>query len=306
MSHYRISIAAAFLAGMLAGALAMGGRESAQVSDDGAPRQGPRHDSHGSASLATATGPDGAALAEPVRSAVTSDTQPEIAVLSGDEAGPGSRFSELAVGWARMQEEITKLQGRVEGLERRLAGYAPDAEPERPERPRTPEDRRSVLVKSGVLLELAADIVSRESQYELERLELRDLAIREGWFGSDRYREEVVRLDDERPALRAEIGDDAYDRYLFASGEDNRVRVGAVIPGSPAEAAGLVPGDLIESYGGGRVFTFSGLRDATSEGERGELVPVSLQRADGSRVQVWLPRGPMGVRLDMTRTDPDL
>lgn len=48
------------------------------------------------------------------------------------------------------------------------------------------------------------------------------------------------------------------------------------------------------------------LREATAAGERGEPIAVKLPRADGSRVDVWLPRGPLGVRLDLSRADPDV
>ena len=124
-------------------------------------------------------------------------------------------------------------------MEQRLAVRDTANEPERPERPSTANDRRSILVTAGDAKDLAADFVWREDQYELDRLELRDMAIREGWFGDERYRDEVGRLEGRRPDLRTEVDDDVYDRYLFAVGEDNRVRVRSAIPGSPAEAAGV-------------------------------------------------------------------
>jgi S1-C subfamily serine protease len=211
----------------------------------------------------------------------------------------------MTAGWTRLQEAIMRLDGRVSGLEKRLGGASAATDAGSPERPATAEDRRAVLTGAGVAEDLAADIVWREAQYELDRLELRDLAIREGWFRSDRYREELARVEREKPDLRAEIGDDAFDRYLFGAGEDNRVRISSVIAGSSAETVGLNPGDLIERYDGNRVFSFTELREATTGGDRGELVPVEIRRADGRRDQLWLPRGPLGVRMDLIRTDPD-
>ena len=84
----------------------------------------------------------------------------------------------------------------------------------------------------------------------------------------------------------------------------NRVRIDGVIGGSAADEAGLQPGDVIESYGADRVFTFAELRRVTTEGELDELVPVRVRRADGSQVQAWVRRGPLGVRMGLVRTDP--
>lgn len=150
---------------------------------------------------------------------------------------------------------------------------------------------------------LAEDIVWREGRIELDRLNLRDQASREGWMGSDRYREALNAMSEEGSSLREEIGDSAWDRYLYLTGEDNRVAVSSVIPGSAAEAAGLQPGDLIESYAGGQPFGYNDLRQATIEGEKGELVAVRIRRRD-RLIDAWVPRGPLGVRLGMTRAEP--
>jgi S1-C subfamily serine protease len=152
---------------------------------------------------------------------------------------------------------------------------------------------------------VASEIVWLQGQNELERLELRDRALREGWLGTDRYRDELRAIGDERLSLRDELGEDVYDRYLFAAGENNRIRIEGVIAGSVAEEAGFSPGDTIETYDGKRVFTFAELRNATSEGERDELVSLEIRRADGSVVEFLVPRGPLGVRLDLTRADPE-
>lgn len=45
--------------------------------------------------------------------------------------------------------------------------------------------------------------------------------------------------------MRAEIGGQAYDRYLFETGDVNRVKISGLILGSTAEQSGLMPGDII-------------------------------------------------------------
>ncbi|MCU0834608.1 MAG: PDZ domain-containing protein [Chromatiaceae bacterium] len=299
MQKTPLLVIAAFLAGALTGALAVAGY------------------SHTDATPETAAPPDAAmavreagpspALGAEAESA-SQAAEPDQAEVSASPADAEfqSRLEDISRGWTRLEAEIARLQARIDGLERRLVA-APAAGGERAETaPADPaEQRRTALVKAGLAEDQAAALVWREAQADLDRLELRDLAMREGWFGTDRYREELGRIETEVPRLRAEVGDEVYDRYLYAVGEQNRVRISSVIPGSAAEDAGLRAGDMIETYEGARVFGFNELRRATSGGERDELVPVQIRRADGTRVQAWLPRGPLGVRLDMARADPD-
>ena len=61
--------------------------------------------------------------------------------------------------------------------------------------------------------------------------------------------------------------------------------------------AGVQAGDIILSYADERMFSWSDLRDATSDGERGEVVFLRLQRG-GETLDISIPRGPLGVRLD--------
>ncbi len=160
------------------------------------------------------------------------------------------------------------------------------------------------LVKAGVDPATAEDIVRRKNQIELRKLELRDRAAREGYLGSSRYMQELQALVDEDLSLRAELGDDAYDRYLYASGQANRVRVAAVLPGSAAEQAGIKAGDLILRYGENRLFGWRELQQATTRGNRDEYISLSVMR-DGQETLLWVPRGPLGVRLSMMRVNPD-
>ncbi len=218
-----------------------------------------------------------------------------------------ARLEELSQGWGRMQAELVALQQRVVSLERRPLPVVDDAGVDGGSdaaRPRTPQEQRDALVRAGVAAGTADEILWRRSQAELDRLELRDQALREGWLGTDRYREEMRALNAERVSLRDELDVDAYDRYLYETGESNRVSVDSVIAGSAGDESGLMPGDVIERYGDQLVLDFNDLRSATSAGARGELVPVQVRRG-GQLVEVWLPRGPIGIRLDAARVDPN-
>lgn len=159
------------------------------------------------------------------------------------------------------------------------------------------------LVAAGVDPDAAAALQRRADEFQLARLELADQAAREGWTDSELFEERLDELDATEPDLRSELGDDAYDRYLFESGSMNRVGIASIIPGSAAATAGLEPGDIVYSYSTERVFRMSDLQAATRAGARGEYVPVTVIRA-GQLVALELPRGPLGVTLSRDRAEP--
>ena len=215
-----------------------------------------------------------------------------------------ARIQELTDGWGRMQADLAELRQRVALVEQREPEPEPDdAEPTQRRRPASPAEQRDALLRAGVTPEVADDLVWRRSQLSLARLDLRDEAARDGWLGSARYREELRRINEEQVSIEDEIGVDAYDRYLYETGQSNRVAVDSVIPGSAGEESGLQSGDVIERYGDAQVLDFQDLRAATSAGARGELVPVAVRRG-GEVLEVWLPRGPIGIGLDATRVEP--
>jgi hypothetical protein len=135
---------------------------------------------------------------------------------------------------------------------------------------------------------------------EMELLQLEDRARREGWYGGSRYSQA---LRDLRGSLRAELGDESYDRLLFASGRRNRVVVDDLLDRSPAQQAGIQPDDVICRYDGSRVFRAGELKGATSEGSAGELVAVEVMR-EGEHVRIYVPRGPLGVKISQARRLP--
>ncbi len=206
----------------------------------------------------------------------------------------------------RLEEELADLQSQVAELSQSLARA--DRPTAAAEKARARERRRGVvdektLVNAGFNDVEAAMIKSRLDEIELSQLFLRDSAIREGWMGSARYRDEVRELTARRNGLREELGPDGWDKYLYAVGRPNRVQVNSVLDGSPAYNAGLESGDIILSYDGQRVFNQGDVRNQTVGGAVGTMVPVEIER-DGRRQQVYMPRGPLGVRLGTTVKKP--
>lgn len=268
-------------------------------------------------SLETVPAPGDAPVAQSTPEAFIANLAVDAGSGPEDGAAPAvtPQTAETLQFWRDLQSDLTRLKERVVALEQVLehmqhgdaGSTSADADDPQSGSPPTPvdtqEQRHHALISAGLTEDWAADIVWRQSQVELQRLELRDQALREGWFNSERYREALRDLQRERPLLRGEIGDEAYDRYLYAMGQSNRVLVDSVIQGSPAEQAGLQSGDVILSYAEERLFQWTDLRSASSAGERGEIVMVDVQRGP-QRFQVAMPRGPLGVRLDAESVEP--
>jgi hypothetical protein len=159
------------------------------------------------------------------------------------------------------------------------------------------------LVEAGFPAAKVRAFKEKLDQIELDRLYLRDLAAREGWLDTPRFREEDLGLGDVAHQARGEMGDEFYDWMLYTSGQPNRVRIGEVLGGSAAAAAGFRPGDLILSYDEQRIFNPGELRDFTTTGTAGDMTPVWVMRG-GQQMQVFVPRGPLGIRIDSATERP--
>jgi C-terminal processing protease CtpA/Prc len=150
-----------------------------------------------------------------------------------------------------------------------------------------PQYRMQQLVSAGFAQEEAARIVQIESEEALRQLQAQyDLRRQQAESNGNNALS--------TNALRAELGDQNYERYLEANGWPTSARIGAVIGGSPGENAGLRAGDDITSYAGKRVFNLSDVNNLTIQGNIGDSVLIEVQR-DGESVQLTIPRGPIGI-----------
>src|SRR5262249_45770579 len=68
----------------------------------------------------------------------------------------------------------------------------------------------------------------------LSEIYLRDLAAREGRLDTPQFADEMAEIERQRTSIRDEIGDTAYDRYLAALDQQNRVADVEVLIDSPA------------------------------------------------------------------------
>lgn len=153
----------------------------------------------------------------------------------------------------------------------------------------TPEERQRLaidrLVAAGFAPDRAEWINRRTQELRMQTMQSQYEARREG---------RPPPADVEASTLRAELGDQDYERFLSAQGRPTSVNITGVLASSPAERAGLQQGDEIVSYDGRRVFDVQELNDLTLGGTSGESVVVDVRR-NGQNLQLVLPRGPLGV-----------
>lgn len=225
-------------------------------------------------------------------------------------AGERTQFAEIL---AQQTQKIETLEADLINVNARLAlldpvtDDAPDelvGEQSPPKKQKNEKkDRVGALVAAGVDPLNAEAYQAQEDQYQLARLDLIDLAEREGWRESDEFSRQIGQLEEQQPDLRSEIGDSAYDRFLFEAGRNNRVIVRSIISNSAAELAGVAVGDTIISYDLKRVFFVRELQNATREGRRGESTSITVVR-DEQQTTLEVPRGPLGVTLGRARREP--
>ena len=207
-----------------------------------------------------------------------------------------------------LAEQLEGLQAEVADLKQNLRARVREAFAQDERSARAQADGRAAqtmeerLTAAGFTsLQLAA-IERLRSEAQMAQIDLDDRARREGWSGA-RYQQELASVANGSTKIREMLGDASYDRYLFASGQPNRVTVQSVIGTSPADRAGLRAGDTIVSYAGESVFSTPELVTLRSSGERGAPVTIEILR-DGQLMQISVPRGPIGVNLRNDIVDP--
>ncbi len=158
------------------------------------------------------------------------------------------------------------------------------------------------LIDSGMSNSQAAELKLFFEQQELDRMYLRDQSVRENW-DRQKYRDEIQKLSDNANSFLNQLDEQAYDAYLYASRQPNRVRVMSVLDSSQAGSAGIQAGDHIISYDNKRIYSGFELRSATTSGDINQTVAVEIER-DGEIMELYLNRGPLGIRMNSVSIAP--
>jgi hypothetical protein len=234
----------------------------------------------------------------------------EPASIHADLEALREALAEERAARARLNTQLAELRRSIEALQdapaaARPAALLPAAEvAEAAEAANPPPEPgwfdEASLVESGVRSDEASRLREYFEEIELERLYLLDQAKREGWFGSPRFRQTNQELV---ARMIEDLGEDGYDRLLYGSGQHNRVKVVDVLKDSPASHAGLRQGDYIVRYAGERIYQGRTLTDATASGAPGASTAVDIERGN-EELRVYVPRGPLGVRIEAARHLP--
>jgi hypothetical protein len=240
----------------------------------------------------------------------------DVAMGNADASGQAdARISELN---RLLQDEIRArqaLEQELEALSDQVAALDSASEPDTSSQAfeqagESPDDLRpeqgwfdqQALLDSGMDNALVSELKATFEQLEMERLFLRDRAAREGW-DRDKTRSEMDVLESREDELRERLGESAYDAYLYASGQTNRVAVTSVLASAQAGQAGIKSGDHIIRYDSQRIYNWMDLRSATTGGDISDTVQVEVER-DGETLEFYLARGPLGIRMDSLRVAP--
>lgn len=205
-----------------------------------------------------------------------------------------------------MQYQLNMLQERIDNFEQQTESAADVDSAEitsAPPRFRAVTPTQQLLVESGIAPDTADDLLRKISAQNFRRLELQNLISRSQGPERQTYQEQLRQLNRNRLSLRTEMGDEVYNRYLYASGQNNRMQVRTVMSASPAETAGFETGDIILRYDNQQVLNWQDIRKATMQGEIGSFTQVEILR-NNTPMTLTVARGTLGVELDGVRLEP--
>ena len=151
------------------------------------------------------------------------------------------------------------------------------------------------LTGAGFSPEQAQAIVDRSSELQWE-------IMRDRYEARTAGNARTYGLDlDPNWRLRQELGEQEYERYLEALGMPTEVHVTSVMASSPASGAGFASGDVIVAYNGTRIYSMRELQLMATGASPGQNAVVDVLR-NGTRLQLAVPAGPIGVQARGTRS----
>ncbi len=257
---------------------------------------------------------DGSDEPEPVQ---TSNTQ-KSALLDNTKTVQATNDPAIQELQQQLQDEISarqSLQKQLDNLGSQLAALEKNLQQQATEESSQQSNINShsdnterdwfntqALIDGGLSSAEANDLKVFFEQQEMDQMYMRDQSIREGW-DRQKYREELQKIEESSQAFLNQLNDSTYDAYLYASGQSNRVEVTNVLDSSQASSAGIQSGDRIISYDNERVYSGFELRSATTGGDINESVAVEVER-DGAIMELYLSRGPLGIRMNSISVTP--
>ena len=218
---------------------------------------------------------------------------------------------------ARLQAELVQLQQRLSASpgESNGASNAPRSSAGT-QRPPDRQQQMQRLIATGASANEAEAVLAFTDELQLQQIEARYRLMRDRLDNASETRDasaaergrarfsELRALGNTEQQVRDTFGDTAYDRYLYATDQPNRVRIDRVLPGSNADRAGLAAGDLLLSYDRQTVRSLDDVLRAAANGNEGDSANIEVLRGN-ERLAINLPRGPLGIQAQAESVNPN-
>ncbi len=239
----------------------------------------------------TRTGPAGLPVSTEHRGLAVAPQQVNVASLEAHLRAQALRLDELASALAALESRALTSGTPIANQHQKVNG--------------TPGVEQ--LLDAGFSRADADALLSLVDTIELEQMSME--------FSASSHRRRLLDVRDDpaqrgqssirsaRSAIIETFGEQAFDRYLYATGQPNRVQVTGIVRDSAAHYAGIEQGDLIVAVAGEPVYSNRDLYRVAAEGDPGELIAVTVTRG-AVEVQTYVERGPLGVRTDRISVDP--
>ena len=202
-----------------------------------------------------------------------------------------------------LQQQVKTLNNKLSKLVDQQEGVSTFTNSETV--PSSEIDNRENIINSGINAYVADDILFRIEQQNTRRLELESIIQTSELSERREYSKELRELLNNKITLRSEMGDDAFDQYLFLNSQNNRVKVSSIKPGSTAESAGIMPNDVILYYDNHKILSSTDIKLASANAEISSNTIVVINR-DGEEFSITLPGGILDIEFEPLLVDPDL
>lgn len=156
------------------------------------------------------------------------------------------------------------------------------------------------LVDAGLAPERAEHILSVQERLQHDQMKLAYEYHHTKDKASDQARalqQQMEVYHNPLAVLEQQLTEQEFDLYQRTFGFRQEMRITRILENTPAQSAGLQPGDKILSYNGHRVYHFGELQSQVMQVEPGKTVAIEIQREGSSGKQtIYVPSGPLGIQ----------
>lgn len=102
-----------------------------------------------------------------------------------------------------------------------------------------------------------------------------------------------------RNEIVSQLGEGAYDGYLYATGQSNRL----IVSSTTNSETGIESGDRLHSLDGQRIYSTNDLKAGIASDQAADWLSLTVER-NGEPVMLYIPRDNIGFRVERLRVNP--